>query len=280
MAESSKDPEPARDAIKIILLGDSAVGKSKLVERYLMDGYQPQQLSTYALTLFPHETEIDGRKVSVDFWDTAGQERFNSLHPSYYYQAHACILAFDITRKLTYKNLTAWYKELQEHRKSIPCLVVANKIDLDPSATSKSFNFATKRNLAFQYVSAAEGTNVVKVFEEAIRLGIACKEKPPDDFFDEVLEFLNEVPPSSLPPPHLPMCAGSLSLACSAHPPRAEEVFPGHRCGSPRPSSPPPRAPSRTPARPSRRRPRRWPRRAGRRRQRYAGPGRGGSGGR
>jgi hypothetical protein len=53
---------------------------------------QPQQLSTYALTLFPYEAEVDGRAVPVDFWDTAGQERFNSLHPSYYYQAHACIL--------------------------------------------------------------------------------------------------------------------------------------------------------------------------------------------
>eukprot|EP01051_Picozoa_sp_SAG22_P033177 SAG22_NODE_14396_length_375_cov_1.456522_1_plen_75_part_01 len=72
----------------------------------------------------------------ADFWDTAGQERFNSLHPSYYYQAHCCVLAFDITRKLTYKNLTAWYKELQEHRKNIPCIVVANKIDLDRSATN------------------------------------------------------------------------------------------------------------------------------------------------
>ena len=142
---------------------------------------QPQQLSTYALTLFPYEADVEGRKVSVDFWDTAGQERFNSLHPScarpaparapapaarphplcarlrYYYQAHACILCFDVTRKLTYKNLSTWYKELQEHRKSIPCIVVANKIDLDRKSTTKSFNFATKRNLDFYYVSAADG---------------------------------------------------------------------------------------------------------------------------
>jgi len=75
----------------------------------------------------------------------------------YYYQAHACILCFDVTRKLTYKNLSTWYKELQEHRKSIPCIVVANKIDLDRKSTTKSFNFATKRNLDFYYVSAADG---------------------------------------------------------------------------------------------------------------------------
>merc|ERR1711935_455367 len=73
--------ESSADAIKVILLGDSAVGKSKLVERFLMDGYQPQQLSTYALTLFRHNAELPvgpkGKKVNIeiDFWDTAGQER-------------------------------------------------------------------------------------------------------------------------------------------------------------------------------------------------------------
>jgi Rab-like protein 2 len=117
-------------AVKVICLGDSAVGKSKLVERYLMDNYQPEQLSTYALTLFHHQTQLpDGRKAAVDFWDTAGQERFNNMHPSYYYGAHACILVFDVTRKITYKNLSTWYEELREYRPNIPCICVANKID-------------------------------------------------------------------------------------------------------------------------------------------------------
>lgn len=84
--------------IKVILLGDSAVGKSKLVERFLMDDYHPRQRSTYALTLYRYNAEIDEgsgddkRQVKVDFWDTAGQERFASMHPSYYYRANACIL--------------------------------------------------------------------------------------------------------------------------------------------------------------------------------------------
>ena len=87
--------------VKVILLGDSAVGKSKLVERFLMDDYNPRQLSTYALTLFRKNCEIEGidKAVKVDFWDTAGQERFNKMHPSYYYKAHVCILVFDVTRK-------------------------------------------------------------------------------------------------------------------------------------------------------------------------------------
>jgi Rab-like protein 2 len=179
--------------LKIILLGDSAVGKSKLVERFLMDGFQPQQLSTYALTLFRHEAKRDGKPVPVDFWDTAGQERFNHIHPSYYHEAHCCILVFDITRKGTYKNLDKWHEELLKYRPSIPCLVAANKVDVDLEVMKKTFNFATKRDIELFFVSASEGTNVVKMFETAIDLAIQFRNNPPeDDVVSQALALLRE----------------------------------------------------------------------------------------
>eukprot|EP00238_Polyblepharides_amylifera_P005778 CAMPEP_0196591202 /NCGR_PEP_ID=MMETSP1081-20130531/68815_1 /TAXON_ID=36882 /ORGANISM="Pyramimonas amylifera, Strain CCMP720" /LENGTH=245 /DNA_ID=CAMNT_0041914495 /DNA_START=156 /DNA_END=893 /DNA_ORIENTATION=- len=181
------------NATKLILLGDSAVGKTKLVERFLMDGYKPHQLSTFALTLFRHNyKDSDGTDVPVDIWDTAGQERFQNLHPSYFYQAHAAIMVFDVTRKLSYKNLEHWYNELQEYCKGIPCFVAANKIDVDYKVTSKSFNFAAKRNLQFQFVSASDGTNVVKLFQAAMIAGKHWKDNPPEDYFSEVMSLLND----------------------------------------------------------------------------------------
>jgi len=90
--ELNQEKYDADDNVKIICLGDSAVGKSKLMERFLMDGFRPQQLSTYALTLYKHTATVDGKTVLVDFWDTAGQERFQSMHASYYHKAHACIM--------------------------------------------------------------------------------------------------------------------------------------------------------------------------------------------
>ena len=170
--ESSTGPNGSLDALganalKIILLGDSACGKSKLVERFLLSDYQPRQLSTYALTLFRHVALVDGQKVEVDFWDTAGQERFNSMHPAYYHMAHACILCFDVTRKQTYKNLPDWYKELREFRAGIPVVGIANKIDVDPKVTQKEFAFPKKHNIPLFYCSASDGTNVVAAFEEA-----------------------------------------------------------------------------------------------------------------
>ncbi|XP_054534858.1 rab-like protein 2A isoform X1 [Pan troglodytes] len=189
----------ADDNVKIICLGDSAVGKSKLMERFLMDGFQPQQLSTYALTLYKHTAMVDGKTILVDFWDTAGQERFQSMHASYYHKAHACIMVFDVQRKVTYRNLSTWYTELREFRPEIPCIVVANKIDADINVTQKSFSFAKKFSLPLYFVSAADGTNVVKVwltaevasklFNDAIRLAVSYKQNS-QDFMDEIFQEL------------------------------------------------------------------------------------------
>uniref|UniRef100_A0A663M1Q9 RAB, member of RAS oncogene family like 2B n=2 Tax=Athene cunicularia TaxID=194338 RepID=A0A663M1Q9_ATHCN len=150
---------------------------------------RPQQLSTFALTLYKHRARVDGQEVLVDFWDTAGQERFQSMHASYYHKAHACIMVFDVQRKVTYRNLNSWYKELREFRPEIPCIVVANKIDADMKVTQKSFNFARKFSLPFYFVSAADGTNVVKLFNDAIKLAVAYKQNS-GDFMDEVMREL------------------------------------------------------------------------------------------
>ncbi|XP_055251149.1 rab-like protein 2B isoform X2 [Moschus berezovskii] len=235
--ELDQEKYDADDNVKIICLGDSAVGKSKalagtlsavlnrsgksrhllishlereeeagaprdaadylarspcrLMERFLMDAFQPQQLSTYALTLYKHTATVDGKTVLVDFWDTAGQERFQSMHASYYHKAHACIMVFDVQRKITYRNLSTWYAELREFRPEIPCIVVANKID-DMKMTQRSFNFARKFSLPLYFVSAADGTNVVKLFNDAIRLAVSYKQNS-RDFMDEVLQELENI---------------------------------------------------------------------------------------
>jgi Rab-like protein 2 len=76
-----------------------------------------------------------GETVTMDLWDTAGQESFNELHPSYYFGASAAILVFDASRKVTYQNLKGWYKEMRHHAPDIPCIIIANKIDIDERAT-------------------------------------------------------------------------------------------------------------------------------------------------
>lgn len=215
------------------------MGKSKLIERFLLDDYHPRQRSTFALTLYRHSCDVvavprrrasaaskgdggggggveDGsriesatssssassekeeegapikKRIAVDFWDTAGQERFASMHPSYYHKAHACILVFDVTRKVTYQNLQNWYKELRLYCETIPCICIANKIDVDLNVTSKAFAFPKTHNLPFYFVSAADGTNVVKIFEETVNLAWQYRNSGEKDFVSEVLELLDE----------------------------------------------------------------------------------------
>jgi len=191
---------------QIILLGDSAVGKSKILERYLLDDYKPRTRSTYALTLHRHVVDVDGRGVSVDFWDTAGQERFSSMHASYYHKAHGAILVFDVTRKVTYTNLSAWFEELRRYCPTIPVFVIANKIDVDYAVTSKAFGFPAKHGLPFHFVSAADGTNVVQIFDDAVRAAVAFKSSDTKDFMSEVMDLLDEGDAlgkfgSAVPPP-------------------------------------------------------------------------------
>uniref|UniRef100_A0A8C8J5E1 Rab-like protein 2B n=1 Tax=Oncorhynchus tshawytscha TaxID=74940 RepID=A0A8C8J5E1_ONCTS len=194
MCDASGIPEldqnkyDADEEVKIICLGDSAVGKSKgLTKLFILFlnlfSSHPLQLSTYALTLYKYTTTIDSKAVLVDFWDTAGQERFQSMHPSYYHKAHACIMVFDVQRKITYKNLTSWYTGLREYRPEIPCVVVANKID------GENFNFAKKQGLPLYFVSAADRTNVVKMFKESIKMAMSYKQNS-SDFMDEVMQEL------------------------------------------------------------------------------------------
>lgn len=187
-------PEETRKPVKVILLGDSAVGKSKLVERFLMQRYVPIQMSTFALTLFHYDfVSESGEEVDVDIWDTAGQERFATMHPAYYHDATCCILVFDVTRKATYKNLETWLSELRSFREHIPVIVACNKIDTDPAVTSKSFAFAEKHNIGLQYVSAADGTNVVALFESAVAAAVAYRKNPQkDDLMSQVLDILKE----------------------------------------------------------------------------------------
>jgi small GTP-binding protein len=189
---SKKDDE--RKPVKVILLGDSAVGKSKLVERFLMQRYEPIQMSTFALTLFKYDVQLsDGTEVDVDVWDTAGQERFATMHPAYYHEAMCCILVFDVTRKATYKNLEKWLQELRTFREHIPVLVACNKIDTDPTVTAKSFAFAEKNDLPLKYVSAADGTNVVDLFQTAITEANKYRANPKsEDYVSQVVSLLKE----------------------------------------------------------------------------------------
>lgn len=170
----------AKPDVKLVLLGDSAVGKTKLVERFLLKDYNPITNSTFALTLYEHTENLSGKDVQVTIWDTAGQGCFDELHPSFFYGADAAILVFDATRKETYQHLESWHAQLISQRGQIPIIVVVNKQDLNPTITRTQFKWVKEHNYPIYYTSAAKGTNVFRVFQEAIKLGWTHKNNPDD----------------------------------------------------------------------------------------------------
>merc|ERR1711966_334786 len=116
-----------------------------------------------------YEDIFDQKAYKVDIWDTAGQESFNELHPTYYFGAHACILVFDVNRKVTYQNLRQWYREMRNQCPHIPCIVIANKIDMNEAAVTRRYKFVEEIECPLEFVSAANGTNVVSIFEQALK---------------------------------------------------------------------------------------------------------------
>ncbi|CAR26415.1 ZYRO0B09152p [Zygosaccharomyces rouxii] len=154
--------------LKLVLLGESSVGKTSIVTRYTTGNYQKTN-ATIGAAFFTKAINVpseDGvvRKVNVEIWDTAGQERYRSLTPVYYRNTDAAFIVFDVTKPESLEKAHSWIEELNEYCSSdrpeneINTIVVGNKIDLDHGP------FET--DLQYVLVSAKTGEGIVKLFEK------------------------------------------------------------------------------------------------------------------
>ena len=118
---------------KILLVGDSAVGKSCLVSRFVDNTYSPTYFSTIGMDFKIKSVFFDGKTVKLQIWDTAGQERFKSITTSYYRGAHGIILVYDVTRRDTFNHIAHWYAEIRKNAvDGTTGLLVGNKVDCEP----------------------------------------------------------------------------------------------------------------------------------------------------
>jgi len=156
--------------VKVVLLGQTCVGKSSLVLRFVQDKFFLNTEGTIGAAFLTKTITLeDDVGVKFEIWDTAGQERYHSLAPMYYRGAQAAIVVYDITSRESFEKSKIWVKEL--HDKSSPDQIIAlvgNKIDLSNRSVDKeeAEKFAMEQNLMPFETSAKDGTNVTKVFEE------------------------------------------------------------------------------------------------------------------
>ncbi|XP_033925908.1 ras-related protein Rab-18-B-like [Melopsittacus undulatus] len=165
---------PGMDAagltLKLLLIGDSAVGKSSLLLRFADGTFEPSLKPTIGVDFRVKKMVIDGRAVQLAIWDTAGQERFRTLTPSYYRGAQGVVLVYDVTRKDTFTGLDGWLNELEVYtsKNSTVKMLVGNKTDKPDREVERreGLQFARKRSLLFIETSAKTQDGVQHAFEE------------------------------------------------------------------------------------------------------------------
>ncbi|KAI3630890.1 hypothetical protein MIR68_003798 [Amoeboaphelidium protococcarum] len=163
---------------KLVLLGESAVGKSSLVLRFVKGQFHEYQESTIGAAFLTQTVMLDDVTVKFEIWDTAGQERYHSLAPMYYRGAQAAVVVYDLTNADTFTRAKSWIKELQRQANpNIVIALVANKVDLGSKrvvSTEEAQAYAEENGLLFMETSAKSGTNVNEVF-------VAIAKKLPKD---------------------------------------------------------------------------------------------------
>ncbi|WOL14922.1 hypothetical protein Cni_G23703 [Canna indica] len=154
---------------KIVLIGDSGVGKSNILSRFTRNEFALDSKSTIGVEFATKTIQIEAKTIKAQIWDTAGQERYRAITSAYYRGAVGALLVYDITKKQTFDNVQRWLRELRDHADSnIVVMMAGNKSDLTHlRAVSESDGqvFAEKEGLSFLETSALESHNVEKAFQ-------------------------------------------------------------------------------------------------------------------
>jgi len=157
---------------KVVLIGDSGVGKSNLLSRFTRNEFSMESKSTIGVEFATRSIAVDGKTIKAQIWDTAGQERYRAITSAYYRGAVGALLVYDISKHITYENVVRWLKELRDHADSnIVIMLVGNKSDLRhlravPTEEAKAF--ASENSLSFIETSALDASNVELAFQNIL----------------------------------------------------------------------------------------------------------------
>ena len=165
--------EPEYDYLfKIVLIGDSGVGKSNILSRFTKNEFNLESKTTIGVEFATKSIISDNKIIKAQIWDTAGQERYRAITNAYYRGAVGALLVYDITKPFTFENVEKWLKELREHAEPhIVVMLVGNKSDLKNLRAVKQEDasmFAEKNRIAFMETSALESSNVELAFQTII----------------------------------------------------------------------------------------------------------------
>ncbi|CEL03436.1 Putative Ras-like protein Rab-11B [Aspergillus calidoustus] len=157
---------------KLVLIGDSGVGKSNLLGRFTQNEFTSDSKTTIGVEFATRSIQVDTVKVKAQIWDTAGQERYRAITKAYYRGGVGALLVYDISKRQTYRNVGRWLQELRDSSSSnIATMLVGNKSDLGhlrAVSTEEAKRLVSENNLSFIETSALESSNVDVAFHELL----------------------------------------------------------------------------------------------------------------
>jgi len=165
---------------KLLLIGDSGVGKTCILFRFSDDAFNTTFISTIGIDFKIKTIELQGKKIKLQIWDTAGQERFHTITTSYYRGAMGIMLVYDITNSKSFDNIAKWLRNIDEHaNKDVEKMILGNKCDMeDKRVIEKKMgeNIAKEHGIKFLETSAKANINIEQAF---LDLASAILEKTP-----------------------------------------------------------------------------------------------------
>ncbi|KAK9721557.1 Rab GTPase ypt31 [Basidiobolus ranarum] len=157
---------------KVVLIGDSGVGKSNLLSRFTRNEFNLESKSTIGVEFATRTIQVENKTIKAQIWDTAGQERYRAITSAYYRGAVGALLVYDIAKHVTYDNVNRWLKELRDHAdNNIVIMLVGNKSDLRhlrAVPTEDAKEFSTENQLSFIETSALDSSNVELAFQKIL----------------------------------------------------------------------------------------------------------------
>lgn len=165
---------------KLLLIGDSGVGKSCLLLRFADDTYTESYISTIGVDFKIRTIELDGKTIKLQIWDTAGQERFRTITSTYYRNTHGVIIVYDVTKPESFINVKRWLNEISQNCDSVCKILVGNKND-DPSKkqveTQEAVQYGETVGVRVFETSAKENINVEEMFMEFTHMVLRAKKQ-------------------------------------------------------------------------------------------------------
>lgn len=188
----------ALHTFKLVLCGDGGTGKTTFVKRHRTGEFEKKYIATLGVEVHPLQFFTNYGTLQFNVWDTAGQEKFGGLRDGYYIQGQSAIIMFDVTSRVTYKNVPNWHRDLVRVCETIPIVLCGNKVDVkERKVKAKTITFHRKKNLQYYDISAKSNYNFEKPFlwllrklcgQQSLDFVAEPALKPPEIHLDEQMK--------------------------------------------------------------------------------------------